>query len=152
MLKKLFLIGAVSIGAYFMYGYLPASWREQGKAVLAGINFSRLSPANLLPELKAKAEPYREKLLPENPVKKRGELIQELTRHLETIERSSPPTTAKERLAIEAATTESKAILAELREENPKAGVINSALLGIIEKIVPAAENSNSGQTSAVCR
>lgn len=143
MLKKLFFIGVISMGAYFTYGFLPASWKDQGKAAVAGINFGRFSPANLLPELRAKAEPYREKLIPESPVKKREELIGKLSTHLETIAENQNPKTAKERLALKTAATESKTILAELKEENPKSGIMSTAFQRVIEKVLPASTTTN---------
>lgn len=137
-------MGAVGVGAYFSFGFLPSAWQDQGKAALAGINFARFAPSNLLPELKAKIEPIRERLLPDNPVKRREALIEKLAGNLETISKNQNPKTAEARLTLKTAATEAKGILAEIKEENPKSGVINSALLGVIEKVFPAPPASNS--------
>lgn len=137
MLKKLLLIGAISVGTYFVYGYMPVQWKDQGKTALASMNLSRLAPTNLLPELKTKAEPYREKLIPESPVKKREELIEKLSANLSTIADNPNPKSAKERLAVETATKESQEILIQLKEENPKSGIIASVTERIIETILP---------------
>lgn len=141
---KSFLIVAIISGAsYFGYQYLPADIKTRADSLLSGIGLSRLNPVNILPPLAASTQKVREAVTPpENPVKKREIIISKLEANLKALEQS--PNSPAERLILK----DSEALIADLREENPKSG----AAANITERVANLVLPAKTEATAEICK
>jgi hypothetical protein len=145
MLKKFFIIIVISGIAYVGYTFLPGDIRDKARQLTGSIGLSTLSPTNWLPPLMARAEPLKEKIVPQSPVKTREKLIASLSENLEVIANNPSPVTAKEKELVNAAVVDAQKIISELKEENGKSGVFATAVERVVNKVLPE-------EPAAVCR
>lgn len=150
-MKTFLIVAAIAGLALIGYRYLPADLKAKTGEFAAAIGLTRFSPANLLPPLKSKAAETAHELIPENPVEKRAALIQKLEKNLKTIAKAPAAQNPKDQAAVESALKESEKLVAELKEENPRSGLLATFTERIVNTVLPASSETKTGDTKTVC-
>ncbi|MBI4134585.1 MAG: hypothetical protein HY471_00555 [Candidatus Sungbacteria bacterium] len=153
-MKTLLLAAVLAAGIYIGFTRLPEDMKSKTSSYLGAVNLSRFYPESLLPPLKAKVEPLREAITPENPAKNREKIIQALAGNLETIAEHPAPTTPDEKEAVREALNESKKLIEELKTENQKSGIVSNTIERLANAVLPASYTSTPPANStgkAVC-
>ncbi|MBI2055152.1 MAG: hypothetical protein HYT39_03595 [Candidatus Sungbacteria bacterium] len=150
-MKTSFIIAAIVVSGYIGFRYLPPEIQKNIKAkaqnAMATVGLSNFSPDKLLPPLKAKITPIAgniaERIKPDNPVEKRAEIIDKLEKEIQVIAQTPAPKTAKEREILQSAVGGAKVLIQELKEENPKNGVIVNAVSSVLNAVLPDSAPKN---------
>ena len=143
-MKTLLIFSILALTGYFGFSYLPENIQADIKHSADSLGLSRLSPANLLPPLKAKIAPLTNVIKPEDPVATRAEIIQKLEKQISAIAETSSSASPKEKAALQEAVSESKKLIDELKTENPKGGILSDTADRILDALLPSTATSSS--------
>ena len=132
-MKKILILGLIIAAVYFGWRYAPESLKNKIRDGFDYIGLSKITAVTFVRPI----ELLKKKTIPEDPVLSRALLIDQLAEKLDTITENKSPKTAAEKAALESALQDSKSLISQLREENPKGGLAGRTFEKIVDAVIP---------------